>query len=107
MDLEWFKKNHILVKPVSVEEQYDIYFNMQSKKLRYPVPYMEIVKRTGDELNRNLIEKGIDWWPTDEYTALPVYFPPVLEEAPPDLNFTWLIAALPRPPGEQMSAFRG
>jgi phenylacetyl-CoA:acceptor oxidoreductase len=86
-DLEWFKKNHILIKPVSVEEQYDIYFSMKAKKLRYPVPYMEVVKQSGDELNRNLVERGIDWWPTDEYTALPVYFPPVLEEAPPEHDF--------------------
>jgi phenylacetyl-CoA:acceptor oxidoreductase len=86
-DLEWFKKNHILLKPVRVEEQYDIYFNMKAKKLRYPVPYMEVVKRSGDELNRNLIEKDIDWWPTEEYTALPVYFPPVLEDAPPEHDF--------------------
>jgi phenylacetyl-CoA:acceptor oxidoreductase len=85
--LEWFKNNHILLKPVSVKEQYDIYFNIKAKKLRYPVPYMEVVKRSGDKLNRNLIEKGIDWWPTDEYTALPVYFPPVLEDAPPEHDF--------------------
>jgi phenylacetyl-CoA:acceptor oxidoreductase len=85
--LEWFKKNHILVRPVAIEEAYDIHFNMKAKKLRYPVPYMEVVKRSGDELNRNLAEKGIDWWPTDEYTALPVYFPPILEEAPKDHDF--------------------
>jgi phenylacetyl-CoA:acceptor oxidoreductase len=85
--LEWFKKNHILIKPVSVEEEYDIHFNMKAKKLRYPVPYMEVVKRSGDELNRNLAEKGIDWWPTDEYTALPKYFPPIIEEAPPEYDF--------------------
>jgi phenylacetyl-CoA:acceptor oxidoreductase len=86
-DLEWFKKNHILTKPVSIEEQYDIHFNMKAKKLRYPVPYMEVVKKSGDELNRNLAQKGIDWWPTDEYTALPVYFPPIIEDAPAEHNF--------------------
>ena len=32
-------------------------------------------------------KQGIDWWPTDEYTALPVYFPPILEEAPPEYDF--------------------
>jgi phenylacetyl-CoA:acceptor oxidoreductase len=85
--LEWFKKNHILTRPVSIEEQYDIHFNMKAKKLRYTVPYMEVVKRVGDELNRNLAKKGIDWWPTDEYTALPVYFPPIIEEAPSEYNF--------------------
>jgi phenylacetyl-CoA:acceptor oxidoreductase len=86
-DLEWFKKNYILTRPVSIEEQYDIHFNMKAKKLRYPVPYMEVVKKSGDELNRNLAQKGIDWWPTDEYTALPVYFPPIIEDAPAEHNF--------------------
>ena len=47
-DLEWFKKHYILIKPVSVQEEYDIHFNMKAKKLRYPVPYMEVVKRSGD-----------------------------------------------------------
>ncbi len=86
-DLEWFKKNHVLVRPVSVEEEYDIHFGMKAQKLRYPVPYMEVVRRTGDELNRNLVKRGIDWWPTDEYTALPTYFPPILEEVPPEYDF--------------------
>ena len=39
-DLEWFKNNHILVKPVSVEEQYDIYFNMKAKSLYSNDPWM-------------------------------------------------------------------
>ena len=86
-DLEWFKKNHVLVRTVSVEEEYDIYFGMKAKKVRYPVPYMEVVKRSGDELNRNLAKRGIDWWPTDEYTALPTYFLPVLDEVPPEYDF--------------------
>ncbi len=73
-DLEWFKKNSMLARPVSVEEQYDIHLGMKAKKLRYQIPYMEVVKRTGDELERNLAQQGIDWWPTDEYTALPTYF---------------------------------
>jgi anaerobic selenocysteine-containing dehydrogenase len=48
---------------------------------------MEEVKRTGEELGRNLAEKGIDWWPTDEYTALPTYFPSKLDEVPPEYDF--------------------
>ena len=86
-DLEWFKKNAALARPASTDEAYDINLGMKAKKLRYPVPYMEVVKRIGNELNRNLSEHGIDWWPTDEYTALPIYFPPILEEAPPEYDF--------------------
>jgi len=77
----------MLARPVSVEEEYDIHFCMEAKKLRYPVPYMEQVKRSGDELNSNLVKHGIDWWPTDEYTALPTYFPPVLDKVSPEYDF--------------------
>ena len=86
-DLEWFKKNSMLVRPVSAKEQYDVHFSMKAKKLRYLIPYMEVVKRAGDELNRNLAQRGIDWWPTDEYTALPTYFPSVLDEVSSEYDF--------------------
>jgi phenylacetyl-CoA:acceptor oxidoreductase len=85
-DLEWFKKNSMLTRTVSVQEQYDIHFAMKTQKLRYQIPYMEIVRKAGDELTRNLAEHGIDWWPTDEYTALPTYFPSVLDEVPPEYD---------------------
>jgi hypothetical protein len=80
---------------------------MKAKKLRYPVPYMEVVKRSGMNLNRNLAEKGIDWWPTDEYTALPVYFRRLLEEAPKDHDFYVVNCRWRRHPGEQTSAALG
>ena len=86
-DLEWFKKNSMLARPVNVEEQYDIHLGMKAKKLRYQIPYMEMVKKTGDELERNLAQHGIDWWPTDEYTALPTYFPSILDKAPSEYDF--------------------
>jgi phenylacetyl-CoA:acceptor oxidoreductase len=86
-DLEWFKKNSMLARPVSVEEQYDIYFAMKSKKLRYLIPYMEVVKRAGDKMSRNLAEHDIEWWPTDEYTALPTYFPAIVDQASPEYDF--------------------
>ncbi len=86
-DLAWFMKNGALVRPTSVDEQYDIHLGMQAQKLRYPIPYMEMVKRGGEELARNLKEKGVDWWPTEEYTALPTYFPSKLEEIPPEYDF--------------------
>ncbi|MFH0913773.1 MAG: molybdopterin-dependent oxidoreductase, partial [Chloroflexota bacterium] len=86
-DLDWFKKNGALVKPITVEDQYDIHLGMKAQKLRYPIPYMEPVKRTGEELARDLAKVGIDWWKTEEYTALPTYFPSKLEEVPPQYDF--------------------
>ena len=86
-DLEWFKRHGALTRSAAAEEQYDIHLTMKEQKLRYPIPYMENVKRTGEKLAKNLAEKGIDWWPTNEYTALPSYFPSKLEELPPDYDF--------------------
>jgi anaerobic selenocysteine-containing dehydrogenase len=60
---------------------------MKAKKVRYPIPYMLEVKKAGEELSRNLAEKGIDWWPTSDYTALPTYIPPILAEAPVEYDF--------------------
>lgn len=86
-DLEWFKKNGGVVRPVSVEDQYDIHLVMEEKKLRYHVPYLEEVKRTGEELSKNLARVGIDWWSTEEYVALPKYIPTPLEEEPAEYDF--------------------
>jgi phenylacetyl-CoA:acceptor oxidoreductase len=87
-DLEWFKKNGGLARPVSVEDQYDIHLTMEAKKLRYAVPYMEEVKHVGKELGNNLVKVGIDWWPTEEdYTALPTYIPSSLEKFPSEYDF--------------------
>jgi phenylacetyl-CoA:acceptor oxidoreductase len=86
-DLEWFKKNGALVRPATVAEQYDIHLGMKAKKVRYPVPYMLEVKKAGEKLAHNLAERGIDWWPTADYTALPTYLQPILVEAPADYDF--------------------
>jgi len=86
-DLQWFKKHGALVRPASVDEQYDVHFGMKEQKLRYPIPYMEQVKVGGEELARDLASVGIDWWSTEEYTALPTYFPSKLEEIPPEYDF--------------------
>jgi phenylacetyl-CoA:acceptor oxidoreductase len=86
-DLEWFKKNGALVRQVPPEVQYGIHLKMKNQKLRYPIPYMERVKKVGEELARNLATKGIDWWPTDGYTPLPKYFPSKLEEVAPEYEF--------------------
>ena len=86
-DLEWFKKHGGLVGPVSVKDQYDIHMAMNNLKLRYSVPYMEDVKKAGEELESNLKKVGIDWWPTDEYVPLPTYFPQRIEEIPDEYDF--------------------
>lgn len=86
-DLGWFMKHGALTRPARAVEQYDIHLSMKEQKLRYPIPYMEQVKQTGKELAKNLAEKGIDWWPTDEYTAFPTYFPSKLEDLPAEYDF--------------------
>lgn len=86
-DLEWFKKNGAILKAATVEEQYDIHLGMKAQNLRYPIPYMEQVKKTGEELARNLAEVGIHWWPTVEYVPLPIYVPSILEEVSPEYDF--------------------
>ncbi len=56
-NLAWFKKNGGLVRPVNVHDQYDIHQAMHDQQLRYSVPYMEDVKKAGEELESNL-KKG-------------------------------------------------
>jgi phenylacetyl-CoA:acceptor oxidoreductase len=85
-DLEWLKKNGAVLRETPVDEIYAHLF-MRGQKMRYHLPYMDFVKEKGEELARNLTEVGLDWWPTTEYTALPTYFPPVLEEVPPEHDF--------------------
>ncbi len=86
-DLQWFRENSAILRLGTVEEQYDVHLGMKANKLRYPIPYMEHVKKTGEKLARNLDKVGIDWWPTSEYVALPIYVPPILEEVPPEYDF--------------------
>lgn len=86
-DLQWFKKAGALLNPVTARTQYQVHVKMETEKLRYPIPYMEHVKRTGEELAANLAKVGIDWWPTSEYVPLPIYVPPILEEVPAEYDF--------------------
>jgi phenylacetyl-CoA:acceptor oxidoreductase len=76
-----------MLSPTGADKQYDVHLEMSSKKIRYPLPYMEHVKKTGEELKKNLAQVGVDWWPTEEYLPLPTYFPPILEELPKEYNF--------------------
>lgn len=86
-DLEWFRKNGALVEPIDPARQYTVHQAMAAQKLRYPIPYMEHVKRTGAELAKNLASVGIDWWPTAEYVPLPIYLPSKLDEVPSEYDF--------------------
>lgn len=85
--LEWFKKNGALFRPTTVEEQYDVHLKMKSLRLRYWLPYMEHVKRVGEDLARNLASVNVDWWPTYDYTALPTYFPSIFDGTSADYDF--------------------
>ncbi len=86
-DLEWFKRNGAIAEPVSPERQYPIHQKMVAEKLRYPIPYWEHVKKTGEELAQNLAKVGVDWWPTFEYVPLPIWVPSKAEEVSPEYNF--------------------
>ncbi|MDZ4245582.1 MAG: molybdopterin-dependent oxidoreductase, partial [Dehalococcoidia bacterium] len=85
-DLEWFKKNGAITIPMKAEDIYGVHLHMKRSGMRYPIPYMEKVKRKGDDLIKHLAEHEIDWWPTNAYTALPTYIPCVLEEVPPEYD---------------------
>ncbi|MFC2039713.1 molybdopterin-dependent oxidoreductase, partial [Chloroflexota bacterium] len=86
-DLAWFKEHGAIIVPVPAEDQYAIHLKMKAEGLRYPIPYMEHVKKTGEELAKNLADVGVNWWPTTEYTALPEYQPSVVEELPAEYDF--------------------
>ena len=85
-DLEWFKKHGVLARKAEAEDQYDIHLQMKALKLRYPLPYMEQVKIAGETLANHLAQVKIDWWATEEYTALPTYFPAKMEEVPAEYD---------------------
>ncbi|MDD5524356.1 MAG: molybdopterin-dependent oxidoreductase [Smithella sp.] len=85
--LEWFKKHGALLRPVPVKEQYGYHLEMVKQKRRYPVPYMEYVKKTGEELTQKLSKVGINWWSTKDYVPLPDYKTPEIESVPAQYNF--------------------
>ncbi|MFC1814536.1 molybdopterin-dependent oxidoreductase [Thermodesulfobacteriota bacterium] len=86
-DLEWFRQNGAIVEQIDPARQYSVHQVMLDKKLRYPIPYMEHVKKTGEELKQNLAKVNIDWWPTTEYVPLPIYPPSILDEVQPEYDF--------------------
>ncbi len=86
-DLKWFRENSALLSPIGADKQYDVHLEIQNQKIRYQLPYMEHIKKTGEQLKKNLLDVGIDWWSTDEYLALPTYFESILEELPNEYDF--------------------
>jgi len=86
-DLKWFEEHSGYASSVSVKDQYEVHIGMQETKLRYQIPYLEDVQRTGEQLSENLSRKGIDWWRTNEYVALPTYFPPIFERSDSKYDF--------------------
>jgi phenylacetyl-CoA:acceptor oxidoreductase len=86
-DLAWFKENGSIMQHADVLDQYGIHLGMTDAGLRYPIPYLEHVKRTGESLKEKLNELGVEWWDTSEYVALPTFFPSVLDTVPKDYDF--------------------
>lgn len=75
--LEWFKQHSAVMKAVPATIEYEVHLAMTRNKLRYPIPYMEHVKITGETLQENLKSAGISWWNTSGYVPLPQYLPSV------------------------------
>ncbi|MBI4332640.1 MAG: molybdopterin-dependent oxidoreductase [Chloroflexi bacterium] len=95
-DLNWFKQHGAIFKEVPVEDQYDVHFEMKRMGLRYQLPYVEHVKKTGERLARDLAGVGVDWWPTDEYTPLPVYKQSACEQSPAEYDMYVTTARSPQ-----------
>ncbi|MBI4320866.1 MAG: molybdopterin-dependent oxidoreductase [Chloroflexi bacterium] len=74
--LEWLKEKGHAVRHKTVKEQY-----MPYGKLRIPF-YFEFVKRTGDELKRDLEKHGVEW-DCSSYSPLPYWRSSPVHDAPP------------------------
>ncbi len=86
-DVKWFQETSGFVAAVPDKVRYAIYTGMKETKLRYQLPYLEEVKRTGEELAQNLSRAGVNWWSTAEYVPLPVYVPPRFEKCDQRYDF--------------------
>ncbi|MDP2730425.1 MAG: molybdopterin dinucleotide binding domain-containing protein, partial [Dehalococcoidales bacterium] len=95
-DLEWFKLHGGILTPSDVREQYDVYFKMTGEKIRFPLPYMNVVKTVGENLASNLEKVGVDWWPTREYVALPTYVNSILDTVPLEYDLFVITCRLPQ-----------
>ena len=85
-DLSWFKEHGNIFERAGVEVQYGVHLTLKKQGLRYPIPYMEHVKKTGEELAKKLQNYGVDWWDVSEYVPLPTYFPPILDGVPAEYD---------------------
>ena len=71
-DLNWFKEHGFYVIPYPRIRFY-LHPIMVKLGLRYELPYLESIKRMGEELRRRLHERNIHWWDDKlkHYEALP------------------------------------
>ncbi len=95
-DLAWFKVHGAVFKPPTVPDQYSVHLKMAGEHIRYPVPYMEVVRTVGQNLAANLAKVGVGWWPTAEYVALPTYVHSVLDTVPPEYDLFVTTCRLPQ-----------
>lgn len=65
--LDWFKQHGHAVRSRSPEETF-----LPFGKLRIPF-YFEFIKRTGEQMRKNLQQAGVPDWPLDNYQALPFW----------------------------------
>lgn len=70
--LEWFEENGFYTREFPKTKHY-LHRTMVEQDLRYEFPYQERIMRMGEELERRLDERGVDWWndQLEEYQALP------------------------------------
>ncbi len=95
-DLEWFKKHGAIIPPLTAPDEYSVHLKMTKEKLRYPLPYMDVVKTVGENLEANLAKVGVNWWPTREYVALPTHMASVLDRMPPEYDLFVTTCRLPQ-----------
>jgi phenylacetyl-CoA:acceptor oxidoreductase len=71
-DLKWFKEHGFYFVKFPKIRHY-LHPLMVKWDLRYELPYLEGIKRVGEELGRRLHEQNIHWWDRqlEEYPALP------------------------------------
>lgn len=71
-DLEWFKEEGYFTVDFPKTKHY-LHHVMEKYDLRYELPHQERVMKMGEELERRLDERDIDWWDEqlEEYQALP------------------------------------
>ncbi len=102
--LDWFKEHGAFIVPYSkiygltkanlYARPWYLHHDVQTKGLRYNLPYQERIKRVGVELGDRLHEKNIHFWDQQlvEFEALPTWHdPPLLYDTGAEYDL-WLVA---------------